>query len=152
MSITRAGSGGGLFGGRAEVGEAGLLAAVEHLRGEREALAQLGDEGVAVGGVADRAGRDRHDLGDLRLLVQRHVVGDRLAGRLDRLGRELPGEVDAAAEPRHPAAPLDLGDPAAGDVGDQQSGRVGADVDDGDPVGVSLHGRGTLVIRRPSRC
>ena len=89
---------------------------------------------------------------DLRLLVDRHVVGDRLAGRLDRLGGELAGEVDAAAEPGHPAAPLDLGDPAAGDVGDQQPGRVGADVDDRDPVGVPLHGRGTLVVERPPRC
>ena len=136
---------GRILGGGAEVGEAGLLAAVEHLRREGEALAQLGDEGVAVGGVADGARRDRHDVGHLRLLVQRHVVGDRLARRLDRLRRELSGEVDAAAEPGHAAAPLDLGDPAAGDVGDQEAGRVRADVDDGDPVGVGLHGRGTLV-------
>ena len=99
-----------LLRGGAEVGEPRLLLAAEHPRREREALAQLGDEGVAVGGVAHRAGRDRHDGVGFGLLVERHVVGDRLAGRLDRLRGELAGEVDATAEPRHPAAPLDLGD------------------------------------------
>ena len=70
MSITSVGSRGGPFGGGAQVGEARLLLAVEHPRREREALAQLGDEGVAVGRVADRAGRDRLDRSAPRLLVQ----------------------------------------------------------------------------------
>ena len=47
--------------GGAQVGEARLLLAVEDPGREREALAQLGDEGAAVVGVADRAGRDRVD-------------------------------------------------------------------------------------------
>ena len=40
---------GRVLGGGAEVGEARLLLAVEHPGREREALAQLGDEGAAVG-------------------------------------------------------------------------------------------------------
>ena len=64
MSITRVGSIGRPFGGGPEVGEPRLLLAVEDPGREREALAQLGDEGAAVGGVADGAGRDRVDLLD----------------------------------------------------------------------------------------
>ena len=149
MSTTRVGSRGRVLAGGADVGEPRLLLAVEHPRREREALAQLGDEGVAVGGVAHGAGRDRDDLLDACLSTDLHVVGDRLAGRLDRLGGELPREVDAAPEPGHPALPLDLDDAPARHVGDQQPRRVGADVDHRDPVGVPCHAGGTL--ERPAR-
>ena len=68
MSITSVGSAGGVLGGGAEVGEARLLLAVEDAGREREALAQLGDEGAAVLGVADGAGRDRVDASVAQLL------------------------------------------------------------------------------------
>src|SRR6185436_8170087 len=55
------------FEGRAGVGEPRLLVAVEDPGREREALAQLGDEGLAVGRVAHGAGRDRLDLLDAPL-------------------------------------------------------------------------------------
>ncbi len=93
-----------LLDGGAAVGEARLLLAVEDAGGEGETLAQLGDEGAAVGGVAHGAGRDRLDLLDACLAADRDVVADRLARGLDRLVGELPREVDAAAQPRHPAA------------------------------------------------
>ena len=125
-------AGRGPFGGRAPVGEVRLLVAVEDLGRKVEALAQLGDEGAAVGGVADGARRDRRDRPRSQLLVARDVVGDRLADVLDRLHRELPGEVDAASQPRHPGPPVDLRDAGAADVGHQQPGRVCSDVDDGD--------------------
>ena len=60
--------GGRLLRGGAEVGEPRLLLAVEDPGREREPLAQLGDEGAAVGGVADGAGRDRVDRLGARLL------------------------------------------------------------------------------------
>ena len=111
MSITSVGIGGASLRGGAEVGEPRLLLAVEHAGREREALPQLGDEGAAVLGVAHGAGRDRVDRLDPQLADRRDVVADRRAGVLDRLRREPAGEVDAAAQPRHRAAPLDRRDP-----------------------------------------
>ena len=60
----------GLLRGGAEVGEPRLLLAVEDPGREREALAQLGDEGAAVLGVADGAGRDRVDRLGPELLAE----------------------------------------------------------------------------------
>ena len=103
---------GRVLAGGAEVGEARLFLAVEDAGREGEALAQLGDEGAAVGGVAHGAGRDRVDVLDPGLAADRDVVGDRRAGRLDRLGRELArrgrrrgpaGSPGSAARPRSPA-------------------------------------------------
>ena len=96
------------FRGDADVGEAGLLLAVEDPRRKRESLAQLGDERVAVLGVADSAGRDRVGRLDSGRLADPHVVGDHIAGRLDRLRRQLTGEVDSAPEPGHPTLALTL--------------------------------------------
>ena len=104
--------GGQSLGGGAEVGGAGLLLAVEDAGREREALAQLGDEGAAVAGVADGAGRDRVDRLGTQLLDDADVVADRRADVLDRLGGEPAGEVDAAAQPGHGAAPLAPARPA----------------------------------------
>ncbi len=132
---------GGVLGGGAEVGEVRLFGAVEDASGEVEALAQLGDEGAAVAGVADGAGGDRVDLSDAEVGDRRQVLADRAAGVLDRLRRQVAGEVDAAAEPGYPAAPLHRRDAAAGDVGDEQAGGIGADVDHGDAAGAVRHGR-----------
>ena len=74
----------------------------------REALSQLGDEGVAVGGVADGAGRDRRDALGALLLIERDVVAYRRADVLDRITGELVGEVDPAPELGDGVAPLDL--------------------------------------------
>ena len=71
MSTTRVGSRRRVLGGRAEIGEPRLLLAVEDPGREREALAQLGDEGAAVLGVADGAGRDRVDRLGPELLDRR---------------------------------------------------------------------------------
>ena len=54
-------------------------------------------------------------------------------------GQEAPARVDALAEPRDDAAAHDLLDPAVLDVGDEQPGRVRAEVDRGD----ARHLRGT---------
>ena len=94
----------------AAVGEPRLLGAVEDPGVEREALAKLGDEGARVVGVAHGAGGDRgHHVGPQRL-VDRDVLADRVADVLDRLGGELVRGVDAAAEPGHRRAALELGD------------------------------------------
>ncbi len=99
--------------GGAEVGEARLLLAVEDAGREREALAQLGDEGARRWRRRGRRwSRSRRPSRRPAPRQIADVVGDRLAGRLDRLGGELPGEVDAPAQPRHPALPLDLASPA----------------------------------------
>ena len=137
----------GPFGGGADVGQPGLLLAVEDPRREREPLAQLGDEGVAVVGVADGAGRDRIGLLDAGGVAGPDVLGDHPAGLLDRLRGQLPGEVDPAPEPGDPTLALEPIDAAVGDVGDEQAGRVGADVDHGDPGGAPWHGGGTLEMR-----
>ena len=63
MSKTSSRPAGGAAGGGAEIGEPRLLAAVDHPRVEREALAQLGDEGAAVVGVTYGRGRDRDRTG-----------------------------------------------------------------------------------------
>ena len=71
MSTTSVGSVGGVLRGGAQVGEPRLLLAVEDPGREREALPQLGDEGAAVLGVADGAGRDRVDRLGAQLLDRR---------------------------------------------------------------------------------
>ena len=144
MSITSVGAAGGCFGGGAAIGQPRLLLAVEHAGGEGEALPQLGDEGVAVGGVAHGARRDRGDIRGLEVAADLHVVADRRAGRLDRLVGQLPGEVDPPPEPRHPALPLEHLD-APVDVRDQQPRRVAAHVDHRHSLrGLCHEGPGTL--------
>ena len=59
MSTTRVPSTGERAGAGAQVGEAGLLGAVEDPGAEREALSKLGQEDARVLGVADGAGGDR---------------------------------------------------------------------------------------------
>ena len=115
----------------AQIREPRLLRAAQHLRVEREALAQLARECPRVGGVAHGAGRHRrHHVGCERL-VELDVARDRVADLLDRLDRELPGGVHAAAEPRHRRPALDLPDRATLDVSDEQSGRVRPHVEHG---------------------
>ena len=117
-------------GRRPQVGETGLLVAVDGQGSQREALAQLGDEHASVLGVSDRAGRDRDRFVGLELGRQREVVADHLADVVDRLVGEPIRGVDPAAEPRHRGAALDLGQPAgAVEVGDEQASGVGAHVD-----------------------
>ena len=108
MSITSVLSRRRPAGDRAEVGQPRLLVAVEDAGVEREALAQLGDEGAGVLGVPDRAGRDREDPLGLERLVGLDVLADGAADILDRLGGELARRVDAAPEPGHGRAPLQL--------------------------------------------
>ncbi len=133
--------GGGVLGGGAEVGQPRLFGAVEDAGREREALTQLGDEGRAVAGVADGAGGDRVDGPDAELPDRRHVLADRRAGVLDRLGREAAREVDAPAQPGDRAAPLDRADPAPLHVGHEQPRRVGPDVDYRDSLRALRHRR-----------
>ena len=123
---------------RAEIGEPRLVVPAEHAGVEREPLAQLAGERAAVLGVAHRRGGDRDDALGVQLLVASDVLGDRRADVLDRLRRELARRVDAAPEPRHGRAPVELGQAPALDVGDQQPGRVRAHVDHRDPHRRSL--------------
>ena len=124
------------FRAGAEIGQARLLFAVEDPSRKRKSLPQLSDEGAAVGGVADGAGRDRIDRFDARVLVYGDVVGDRLAGGLDRFYRQSPGQVDSSPEPSHPTLSLHLADSPPGHIGNQQPGRVGADVDHRDSMSI----------------
>ena len=75
------------LGGGTEVGQPRLLLAVEDPGREREPLPQLGDEGAAVVGVADRTGRDRVDRLGAELLEDPDVTPDRGTDVLDRLAR-----------------------------------------------------------------
>ncbi len=136
--------------GRPQISEPRLFVAAEHAGREREALPQLGDEGGPVLGVPHRAGGDRVDRFGAELLQCRDVRVDGRAGRLDRFRRQPPTKVDAAAQAGHGAAPLDRRHPAVRDVGNQQSRRVGADVDDGDSPRSVRH-PATLFSRVPRR-
>ena len=121
------------MGSRAEIGEVALLLAGEQARVEPEALAELGDERLAVDGITDGARGDRHDPLRAHLLVASLVAGDDGADVIDCVRADHPGVVDAAAHVRHRGPALDLAHGRALDVGDQQAGGVGADVDHRNP-------------------
>ena len=74
--------------------------------------------------VARRARREGERLDGTELRGDRQVVGDRPEDPLDRLGRELAGDLDAAAEPGHARLAPDHLDPPVADVGYEQPGRV----------------------------
>ncbi len=124
----------GALGGRPQVGEVGLLLAGEKLGVEVEALAQLGDEGIAVAGVADGAGRDRHHPLGAQLLIAGPIVGDHVADVARSRPRRgswlwstprprLVTVVRRSTSSTSPASTSPISSP----------GRVGADVDYGYP-------------------
>ena len=131
--------GGQTLGCGTQIVEACLLLAVDHPCGEGEALSQLGDEGASIGGISDGAGGDHiHGL-RFCLVVNRDIVGDRVASGLDRLRGELSREVNAAPKPCNAAVSLDLHNLPVRDIGHQQSSRVGADIDDGHSLSIIGH-------------
>ena len=123
----------GALRGRPQVGQVGLLLAGQKPGVEVEALPQLGDEGLAVDGVAHGAGSDRHHPLGPQLLVARLVVGDHAADVVHRVRAEVARVLDPAPEVGDGGPALDLADLGPLDVSDQQARRVRPDVDDGDP-------------------
>ena len=116
-------------GGDPAQGQLGLLVARDEPCREAVAPLDLAEEGLAVIGVTDGAGPDReHALGaePLRLAA---VVGKHVADTRDRERQQLAAFVDAFAEPCDHALACDFLDAPAVNVSDQQTGRVGAQVD-----------------------
>src|ERR1700709_2599138 len=128
MSTTR--------GGPVGWGSAGAPGCAGGPRGRGgDAARRRGEEGPAVLGVAHGAGRDRVDGLGSELFVKAHVAANRGARVLDRFGPAPAGEIDAAREPGHRAAPLARRHPVPGDVGDQQPRRAGGAGDHPPPAG-----------------
>src|SRR5581483_4583254 len=120
-----------------------LLVPGKQPRAEAEALLDLLEERLAVLGVAHRARRDRERaLGAERLRLPL-VGGEAAVHAGHRGGQEPPARVDSLAEARDPEAPRELVDAPAGDVGDEQARRVGAEVDrrDAHPQRARRNGR-----------
>ena len=118
------------LGEGAEIDEPRLLGSVEDAGVELETLPKLGDERPRVRRVPHRAGGDRVHALHTQRLVGLDVLGDRAADLIHCLAGELARGVDAAPQPGHGRAPLELRHPAVGDVRDQQPRRVGPDVHD----------------------
>ncbi len=125
-------------GHRAEERELGLLVPGERAGVEAVVAAHALRERGPVGRVAHGGGEHR-EVGLAAVAVdQRAVVGEHSAGPLDSLGGEPPVRVHARAEAGDAREAHKLGHgPLGCDVGDEQAGGVGADVDHGD-----AHGRG----------
>src|SRR6185503_4019359 len=117
-------------------GQRGFLVTAEQPRGEAVAPLDLAQEGLAVLRVANRARGDRQHALRAQPLELAAVLGEHVADARDRQRQELAPLVHALAEPRDLGAPCDLLDASVLDVGDQQAGRVGAQVDDS-----GAHGR-----------
>ena len=118
---------------RAEEGELRLFVAGEGAGVEREIAAHALGELGSVGGVTHGGGEHGEVGGAVVVVDQLAIAGERPAGALDRCRRERARGVDAFAEPRDGGAPEEfLYGPGRGDVGDQQPGGVGSDVDDRD--------------------
>ncbi len=116
-----------------------LLFAGEQLRLEAVRPLDLAQERFAVLGIAHGARGDRErPLGAERLELLPEI-GEDVAHAGDRNRQEPAPRVDAFAEARDDAATNDLLDAPLDDVGDEQAGRVRAEVDRGD----ARHLRGT---------
>ena len=110
----------------------GLLVAAQQPGREAVAPFDLAEEGLAVLRVADGARRDAERALGAERLELAPVVGEHVADTCDRNGEETTALVDALAEAgdREPAD--DLVERAV-HVGDEQPGRVRAEVDRRDP-------------------
>ena len=132
MSITRVPAPSGAVGGDAAQHQLRLLATVEQARREAVAPLDLAEERLAVVRVADGARPDGEDALGAERLGLAPIVDEHVADAGDRGGEEDAAPVDRLAEPRdHPPA-HDLVQQAVLDVGDEQAGGVGAEVDGGD--------------------
>jgi len=119
----------GVDGG--EVAVAGLLLAGEHAHVELRQRFHAREELRLVGGVADRARRDRLDVGDLEpargAKVGEHL--DRLQRPLHRLAPELTGRAEALRDPHRLVDLVGALPPSVGGREDDQAKRVRAQVD-----------------------
>ena len=100
-------------------------------------VAELG----AVLGVAHGAGGDRDHALRAEPVDRLAIVGERRRHTAHGVVRQAAARLEPLAEPGHRGAPVELGDGSVLDVRDQQPGRVGADVHDGDP-----HSTGTVSV------
>ncbi len=117
----------------------------------REAVAplDLAQERFAILGVANGARPDReHALGAEPLCLAA-VLGEHVPHPRDRQRQQLAALVDALAEPRDLRVARDFLDASVVHVGDEQTGRVGAQVDGCDAHVPRLAVRSNAGPRRP---
>ncbi len=124
--------------------ERGFLVAAQEERLEAVAPLDFAEEGLAVVGLTDGARADgEHALG-AEPFGNAPVAGEDVPDTGHRHGEEAPPLVDALAEARQLEASRDLLDASAVDVGDEQPGRVGAEIDGRD----AGHLRGTTPVNQ----
>ena len=110
-----------------------LVVAAQETRREAVAPFDLAEERLAVLRVPHRARRDRERALGAELLERTSVVAEDVAHARDRNGEEALARVDAFAQPRDVGLAVQLVDAPVDDVGDEQAGRVRAEVDRCDP-------------------
>ena len=92
----------------------------------------LGDEGLAVLGVAAGGGGDRPQLRDVHAVAQRAKAPQRRQRLVDGVGREQAGRLHLAAEPGEHLLVEDRSRAAGEALVDDEAHGVRADVDDRD--------------------
>ena len=100
------------------------------ISGAADALG-LGDEDLAVLGVAAGGSRDRQDLASLQAVAQRAKASERRQRLLDRIGGQQSRRLHLTAEPAQYFLVEDRGRTAGQPLVDHQPHRVRADIDDG---------------------
>ena len=98
----------------------------------RQMRSRLGDEGLAVLGVAAGRGREHPDLVHLDAVAERAEPAQRRQRLVDRIGGQQPGRLHLAAEPAQHLLVEDRRRAARQPLVDHEPHRVRADVDDGD--------------------
>ena len=116
----------------AERRKLGLPLAGQHVDLDAADALGLGDEGLAVLGVAAGRGGDRQHLADLHAIAQRAEAADRGERLVDRVRGQEPGRLHLAAEPGQHLLVEDRGRTARQPLIDDEAHRVRADVDDRD--------------------
>ena len=116
---------------------------------EAVAPLDLAEERLAVLGVAHGARRESERALGAALLDRAAVVVEDVPDARDRLREEVPPRVHAFAEPRDLEPAVDLAHVAVVDVGDEQPGRVRAEVD-GRDAGHFAQERRRFAAARPS--
>ena len=120
----------------------GFLGAGQHGDLAAEDAFGLGDEFGAIVRLARRRRGDHLDMRDAELIDQRAKPPERAQRPLDRVGRELAGGGDRAAEPAQHLLVEQRRRRPAGILVDDQPDRVRADIDDrnGSSLGFQHHG------------
>jgi hypothetical protein len=116
--------------------------------GAAQAL-RLGDELLAVRGIAARGGGDRPHALDAHRVAQRAEPGERRQRLIDRVLGQKAGRMHLATEAAQGLLVEQRGRAAGEPLVDDETDRVGADIDDGDRrAGVEAALRGGVSLRR----